>query len=75
MVTYTEVFGGGVASPADVQYRAITLSASVTLQWPSSNEDQPEVVARQMDVTPSGAGFTITMPAANVAATGENTLS
>ena len=74
MVTYTEVFGGGVASPADVQYRAITLSASVTLQWPSSNEDQPEVVARQMDVTPSGAGFTITMPAANLAATGENTL-
>ena len=73
-MSYTDVFGGGVASPADVQYRAFTIAANTTLQWPSSNEDQPEVVARSMDITASAASLTLTMPPADEAATGENTV-
>jgi len=73
-MSYTDVFGGGVASPADVQYRAFTIAANTTLQWPSSNEDQPNVVARFMQITASAGSLTLTMPPANEAATGENTV-
>lgn len=69
---WTQVFGGGAASPADVQYRAFTIAVDTTLQWPSSNEDQTSVTARRMDVTASAGSLTLTMPAANQAATGEN---
>lgn len=71
-MSFTNVFGGGVVTPADVQYRAFNLTADTTLQWPSSNEDQPDVTARLMDITPDMAGWNLTLPAANQVGNGEN---
>mgnify|MGYP001610083834 CR=1 FL=1 len=72
MPSYTETFGGANISPAKLSYRAISLTASVTLVWPTLAQSGTSVVADKMDVTPSGAGFTITMPDATEVSTGED---
>ena len=69
---FTYVFGGGVADPADVQYSALSIAANTTLAWPTVNEAQLSVVARQMDITATVGSLSITMPPANQASTGEN---
>ena len=62
MPSFTSTFGGTVVYPADVSYRAVALSANVTLTWPTELATNTNVVASIMDVTPSGAGLTIRMP-------------
>lgn len=74
MTSYTNVFGGTVIYPAEVSYRAVSLTANVTLSWPTEVSTDQNVVAQIMDVTPSGAGLTITMPPANQVSVGETTL-
>lgn len=69
-----DTFGGGVAQPSDLSYRAVTLAANVTLYWPSLSQTSTDVVARIMDVTPSGAGLAITMPDATQRSTGQDVL-
>ena len=73
-MAFTETFGGTTIYPSDVSYRAISLSANVTLSWPLETATNGNVVAQIMDVTPSGAGFTIRMPPANEASPGETAL-
>jgi len=63
MSTYTNIFGGNQVSPAFSSYANITLSANLQLQWPTSFQDTANVVASIMDVTPTGAGLTLTLPA------------
>jgi hypothetical protein len=72
-MSFISVFGGGVVNPSQVSYRAIALTANVTLTWPSSFQDTSSVVASIMDVTPTGA-YTITMPDATQASPGQSTL-
>lgn len=74
MPSYTNVFGGNVVYPAEVSYRAFTLSANVELAWPTELATNANVVSSIMDVTPSGAGFEVAMPAANDASVGETAL-
>lgn len=74
MPIYQDVFGGANIYPSDVTYRAIALTANVTLEWPEETATATNLVARIMDVTPSGAGFSITMPDARGASTGETVL-
>lgn len=69
-----DTFGGGVAQPSDLSYRAVSLTANVTLVWPSLSQTSTDVVARIMDVTPSGAGLAITMPDATQRSTGQDVL-
>ena len=73
-MAFTETFGGTTIYPSDVSYRAISLSANVTLSWPLETATNGNVVAQIMDVTPSAAGFTIKMPPANEASPGETAL-
>lgn len=73
-MSFVNVFGGGVLQPADVAQRTVTLSANVTLQWPSLSTTTTDYVARIMDVTATTGSLTITMPPANQASTGENVL-
>ena len=73
-MAFTETFGGTTIYPSDVSYRAISLSANVTLSWPLETATNGNVVAQIMDVTPSAAGFTIEMPPANEASPGETAL-
>lgn len=71
---YIDVFGGSTVQPSDVSYRAVALSASVTLVWPTNSETSTDVVARIMDVTPSTSSLTMTMPLATAVGTGADTL-
>src|SRR3990170_4781623 len=74
-MAYVDVFSGNVIRPAVVNYRAVSLTANTTLVWPTSQGvDGTNSVAEIMDVTPSGAGFSLTMPDAREAATGESVL-
>lgn len=74
MPSFTNTFGGTVVYPADVSYRAVALTANVTLTWPTELATDSNVVASIMDVTPSGAGLTIRMPDATQASVGQTAL-
>lgn len=74
MTSYTNVFGGTVIYPAEVSYRAFSLSANTQLAWPTELATNTNVVSSIMDVTPTGAGLSILMPAANDVSVGETTL-
>ena len=73
-MTFTNIFGGTTVYPAEVNYRALALSANVTLEWPTEVSSTSNILASIMDVTPSGAGFTVRLPAANLASVGETAL-
>lgn len=74
MTSYTDVFGGQNVNPAQLNYRAVSLTASVTLVWPRDAQDGTNNVAKKMDVTPTAGGYVITMPSALLASTGEDVL-
>lgn len=74
MPSFVNTFGGTVVYPADVSYRAVALTANVTLTWPTELATNTNVVASIMDVTPSGAGLTIRMPDATQASVGQTAL-
>lgn len=65
-----DTFGGTPVQPSRVNYRAIALTADVTLEWPWVQQDTADTVAYLNDVTPDAAGWTITMPSADQAPTG-----
>jgi hypothetical protein len=72
--SFTNTFGGTVVYPADVSYRAVALSANVTLTWPTELATNTNVVASIMDVTPSAGSLTIRMPDATQASVGQTAL-
>lgn len=74
MPSFVNTFGGTVIYPANVSYRAVSLSANVTLTWPTELATDTNTTAAIMDVTPTGAGFTIRMPDASQASVGETIL-
>ena len=67
---FSDIFGGDTLYPADLSYRAITLTASTTLQWPTEASAQTNLVAAIMDVTASAGPLVITMPPATEVSTG-----
>jgi hypothetical protein len=72
--SFTSTFGGTNIYAANVSYRAVALTANVTLTWPTEVATNTDVVASIMDVTPSAGGFTIRMPNASQASVGETVL-
>jgi len=74
MPGFTNTFGGTVIYPASVSYRAVALTADVTLAWPTELATDTNVVAEIMDVTPSAGSLTITMPPANQVSVGQTQL-
>ena len=71
--SFTQVFGGTTIYPSDVSYLALALTANTTLQWPLEATTGNNVVARIIDVTPTGA-YTITMPDATEVGVGQTVL-
>jgi len=71
--SFTQVFGGNVIYPSDVSYLALTLSGNTTLEWPLEATTGNNVVARIIDVTPTGI-YTITMPDATKVGVGQTIL-
>lgn len=72
MTTFTDIFTGSPVQPSDVGYATYTLAADKTLAWPST-ANTSDVVARIMTIVCNGA-YSLTMPAANEAATGQDAL-
>lgn len=71
MTSYTNIFGGQVVNPTQVSYLAISLSANTTLAWGSEFQSTNPIVAYQMDVSPTGGGFTLTLPNATLTSVGQ----
>jgi len=72
--SFTNTFGGTNIYSANPSYRAVALTANVTLTWPTEVATNTNVVASIMDVTPSAGSFTIRMPDASQASVGETAL-
>ena len=71
--SFTQVFGGTTIYPSDVSYLALPLTGNISLEWPLEATTGNNVVARIIDVTPTGA-FTITMPDAMSVGVGQTVL-
>lgn len=71
-MSYTQVFGGNTIYPSDVSYLALALTEDVFLQWPLETATGNNIVARIMDVTPSGA-YSVFMPDATQTGVGQVT--
>lgn len=62
----------GAVQTAYVGYKAYVLTANLRLYWPSSYQDSADVVAAYMEVSPSAAGLSITLPDAREVSVGQN---
>lgn len=74
MTTYSDVFGGANIYPSEISYRAISLTANVTLNWPTEASAAGNFTARIMDVTQDQAARVIKLPPADEAGVGETIL-
>jgi hypothetical protein len=72
MMSFTNVFGGSTVQPSEVRFRAFTLAADTNLFWPQQGVDTGDIIARWNDVTPSGIGFRVILPAASTIGPGED---
>jgi len=74
MTTYTSVFGGANIYPSEIDYSAIALATNITLSWPDETSTSQNLATKIMDVTPAGAGLSITLPPADKTGTGQTIL-
>ena len=70
---YTDVFGGSTVQPSDVQFSAVTLSASIPTFWPQF-ATTGQVLARIMKVSASSGSLAVTLPDATLAGSGQDVL-
>ena len=73
-MSFISPFTGTVIVPTDVSFRAVTLSANTTLEWPINGTATNNYVARIMNVTATVGSLTLRMPPANQASVGEDSL-
>jgi len=73
-MSFNSPFTGNVIQPTDVSFRAITLSANTTLEWPINGNATDDYAARIMNVTATAGSLTLRMPPANQASVGQDAL-
>ena len=73
-MSYVSPFTGDVVQPTDVSFRAFNLSSNLTLSWPINGNATDNYAARIMDVTPTGAGYSLSMPPADQTSVGTDAL-
>ena len=71
--SFTQVFGGTTIYPSDVSYLALALTSDIVLEWPLEATTGNNVVARIIDITPTGP-YTIAMPDAMSVGVGQTIL-
>ena len=71
--SFTQVFGGTTIYPSDVSYLSLALDANISLAWPLEATTGNNVVARIIDITPTGP-YTITLPDAMSVGVGQTVL-
>lgn len=69
-----DTFGGGVTHPADISFKAVTMVAPLTLNWPGISTASDDVIARIMEVNPEIDGLTLTLPDATQVSVGQDIL-
>lgn len=74
MTIYQDVFGGANIYPSEISYSAIALSSNVILSWPEETSANDNLATKIIDVTPSAAGLSINLPAANKTGVGNTIL-
>lgn len=70
MSGYTDRFGGSAVNPADVSYKAYTISVNLDTQWPPY-ATQNNVLARTMNIIALSAALQVKLPDAREASPGE----
>lgn len=70
-MSFSDKFGGSSVQPSNVQYRAVALAASETTFWPPY-ATATNVLARLMDVQATAGTFSIALPDATQASTGDD---
>jgi hypothetical protein len=74
MTTFTNVFGGSNISPAEISYAAVSLTANTTYDWALETAPSTDLIAGIMDVTATSGPWSLTLPSALEASTGQTIL-
>jgi hypothetical protein len=71
MTVYTNIFGGSNISPAEISYSAVSLTADTTFDWALETAPSANLIAGIMDVTATSGPWSLTLPSALEASTGQ----
>jgi hypothetical protein len=71
MTVYTNIFGGSNISPAEISYAAVSLTANTTFDWALETAPSANLIAGIMDVTATSGPWSLTLPSALEASTGQ----
>lgn len=71
MTTFTNIFGGSNISPAEISYAEVSLTANTTFDWALETAPSSNLIAGIMDVTATAGPWSLTLPSALEASTGQ----
>ena len=71
MTTFTNIFGGSNISPSEISYAAVSLTANTTYDWALETAPSSDLIAGIMDVTATASPWSLTLPSALEASTGQ----
>lgn len=74
MTTFTNIFGGSNISPSEISYAAVSLTANTTYDWALETAPSSNLIAGIMDVTATAGPWSLTLPSALEASTGQSIL-
>lgn len=71
---YANIFGGAVVPTSNVSYLALSISANISLVWPTESSEGANYVASQLDVSATVGGLSLAMPSAQLGSAGPATI-
>lgn len=71
MTVYTNIFGGSNIAPAEISYAEISLTQNTTFDWSVETAPSSNLIAGIMDVTATAGPWSMTLPSALEASTGQ----
>jgi hypothetical protein len=71
MTTFTNIFGGSNISPSEISYAEVSLTANTTYDWALETAPSSNLIAGIMDVTATAGPWSLTLPSALEASTGQ----
>lgn len=71
MTTFTNIFGGSNISPSEISYAEVSLTANTTFDWALETAPSNNLIAGIMDVTATAGPWSLTLPSALEASTGQ----
>jgi hypothetical protein len=71
MTTFTNIFGGSNISPSEISYAEVSLTANTTYDWALETAPSSNLIAGIMDVTATAGPWSLTLPSAVEASTGQ----